>query len=111
MPKATLVKRREEYLSGIQLSEPEETYRREPPGRSGDRLQAAVLRKRGRTPEKIARTTGRGVSTVRRWLSRMERKVPDGRHDGKSPGRPLLSNPEQEKAIKGDLDGTPRERG
>ena len=66
MPKTALVKRGEEYLSGIQWFELEETYRREPPGKSGDRLQAAVLRKRGRTLEKIASTTGRGVSTVRR---------------------------------------------
>ena len=41
----------------------------------------------------------------------MGRKGPDGRHNGKSPGRPLLSNPEQEKAIKGDLDGAPRDSG
>ena len=35
----------------------------------------------------------------------------DGRHDGKSPGRQRLLNPEQEKTIEGDLDGTPRESG
>ncbi len=46
MPKETLVKR-EEYLPGVQLSELEETYRREHLGKSRDRLQAAVLRKRG----------------------------------------------------------------
>ena len=47
MPK-TLVKRGEEYLPGVQLSELEETYRREYPGKPRDRLQAAVLRKHGR---------------------------------------------------------------
>ena len=109
MPKAALVKRGEEYLPGIQLSELEEAYRREHPGKSRDRLKAAVLRKRGRTLGKIARIIGRGVGTVHRWLSRMEREGLDGRHDGKSPGRPRLLNPDQEKAIEGDLDGTPRE--
>ena len=83
-------------------------YRRERPGKFRDRLQAAVLRKQGRTLEKIASVTGRGISTTYRWLSKMEREGPDGRHDGKSPGRPRLLNPEQEKVIEGDLDGPPR---
>ena len=48
MPKETLVKRGEEYLYSVQLSELEETYRREHSGKSKDRLQAAMLRKRGR---------------------------------------------------------------
>ena len=111
MPKATLVKREEEYLPGVQLPELEEMYRRERPGKSRDRLQAAILRKQGRTLGKTARVMGRGVSTIHRWLSRMEREGPDGRHDGKSPGRPRLLNPEQERTIKGDLDGTPRDGG
>ena len=66
MPKVALVKRGEEHLSGIQLSELEDTYRRERPGKSRDRLQAAVLRKLGRTLEKIAHIMGRGVSTIHR---------------------------------------------
>ena len=48
------------------MSELEEAYRREPPGKSRDRLQAAGLRKRGRTLGKIARIMGRSVSTVHR---------------------------------------------
>ena len=93
MPKATLVKRKEEYLPGVQLPELEEMYRRERPGKSRDRLQAAILRKQGRTLGKIARVMGRGASAVHRWLSRMEREGPDGRHDGKSPGRPAAAEP------------------
>ena len=75
MPKAALVKRGKEYLPGVQLPELEEMYRRERPGKSRDRLQAAVLRKRGRTLWKIARVMGRGVSTIHRWLSRMSVKA------------------------------------
>ena len=41
----------------------------------------------------------------------MEREGLDGRHDGKSPGRPRLLNPDQEKAIEGDLDGPPSDSG
>ena len=111
MPKATLVKRGKEYLPGVQLPELEEMYRRERPGKSRDRLQAAVLRKQGRALWKIARIMGRGVSTTHRWLSRMEREGPDGRHDGKSPGRPRLLNSEQEKVVEWDLDETPRDSG
>ena len=111
MPKAALVKRGKEYLPGVELPELEEMYRRECPGKSRDRRQAAILRKQGRTLERIARVMGRGVSTTHRWLSRMEREGLDGRHDGKSPGRPRLLNPEQERTIEGDLDGTPRDSG
>ena len=50
--------RGEECLPGVQLPEPEEKYRRERPGKSGDRLQAAVLRKQGRALERIAVSWG-----------------------------------------------------
>ena len=78
------------------------------PGKSRDRLQAAVLRKQDGLLEKIVGMMGRGAGTIHRWPSRMGREGPEGRHDGKSPGRPRLLNPEQERTIKGDLDGTPR---
>ncbi len=38
MPKAALARRGEEYLPGVPLAELEEMHRREPPGKSGDRL-------------------------------------------------------------------------
>ena len=86
-------------------------HRRECPGKSRDRLQAAVLRKQGRTLKGIAYIVGRGICTIHRWLSRMECEGLEGWHDGRSPGRPQLLNPEQEKVIEGDLDGTPCECG
>ena len=88
MSKVVLVKRGDKYLPDVQLSELEEMYRCECPGKSRDSLQAAVLRKQGRTLEMMAYTMGRGISTTHRWLFRMGREGPDGRHDGKSPGRP-----------------------
>ena len=48
MPKAVLVKSGDEDLPDVPLAELEEMYRHEPPGKSRDRLQAAVLRKRGK---------------------------------------------------------------
>lgn len=111
MPKAVLVKRGKEYLHDVPLPKLEEMHRREPPGKSRDRLQAAVLRKRGKTVEKIAGIVGRHSSTVHRWLYRMECEGPDGRHDRKSPGRPRLLTPEQEGAVEEDLDKPPPESG
>ena len=111
MPKAVLVKRGEEYMPGVPLAELEAMYRRERPGKSRDRLQAAILRKQDELLEKIAGMMGRGVGTIHRWLSKMESEGPESRHDNKSPGRPRLLNPEQERAIEEDLDRTPRECG
>lgn len=44
-------------------------------------------------------------------MAGMERECPDGRHDGKSPGRPQLPNTEQEKVIEGGLGGTLQDSG
>ena len=111
MPKAVRVKRGEEYLHDVSLPELEAMYRREPPGKSRDRLQAAVLRKRGETVEQIADMVGRHFSTVHRWLYRMERDGLECRHDRKSPGRPRFLTPEQEGVVEEDLDKPPSESG
>ena len=95
MPKAVLVKRGEEYLPGVSLAELEEMYRHEPPGKSRDRLQVAVPRKRGKMLAEIAAISGRHPSTIHRWLNRLEREGPEGRHDRWGPGRPRLLTPEQ----------------
>ncbi len=89
----------EEYLPGVQLSKLEETYRRECPGKSRDRLQVAVFRKRGCVLKEIGCTIGRGISTVYRWLYRMECDDPKSRYNTKSSGRPRLLSPEQERTI------------
>lgn len=49
-------------------------YRCEPPSKSRDRLQVAVLRTRGRMLEEIVNIVRRNSSTVHRWLHRMERE-------------------------------------
>lgn len=111
MAKTTLVKRGEAYLPNLQLPEIQELYRHERPGKSRDRLHAALLRKRGMILKDIFDAMGRGIGTIYRWLFRMEREGPECRHDAKSPGRPRLPNPEQKKVIEKDLDGMPRESG
>ena len=110
MPK-TLVKRGEEYIPGVPLAELVETYRRKYPGKYIDRLRAAVLEWCDMALKEIVRTIGRGFSTVYRRLYRMEREGLECRYNAKSPGRPRLLNPEQERTIKVDLDETPRNIG
>ena len=84
MPRVVLVKRGEKCLLGMQMSELEEMYRHEHPDKSSDSLHAAVLRKRGRVLKEMARTFGRGISTVYRWLFRIERQGLECKHDTKS---------------------------
>lgn len=111
MPKAVLAKRGEECLPDLPLAEPKEMHRREPPGKSKERLQAAVLEWQDELPGNMAGMTGRGVGTVHRWPSKTEREGPEGRHDNKSPGRLRFLNLEQERAIGEDLAKSPRENG
>ena len=70
-------------------------YTCEKPGKSRERLQAALLRKDGKILKEIARILGRGISTIERWLIRMENKGVEHRHDLKRPGRPPTLSPEQ----------------
>ena len=111
MPRAVRMKRGEEYLPKVPLPVLEEMRRREKPGKSRDRLQAAVLRKRGGKIWRIAKIVGRHSSTVSRWLRRMECEGLEARHDNKSPGRPRKLDPEQERAVEEDLDKPPDESG
>lgn len=111
MLRAARIKRGKEYLPEVPLSVLEEMQGREKPGKSRDRLQAAVLRKRGEMVGKIAEIAGRHPSTISRWLRLMEREGLDGRHDNKIPGRPPKLSPEQERAIEEDLDKPPGESG
>ncbi len=111
MHRAARIKRGKEYLPRVSLPVLEEMHRREKPGKSRDRLQAAVLEWRGRKVEWIAKIVGRHSSTVSRWLRRMECKGLEARHDNKSPGRPRRLDPEPERAVEEDLDRPPDERG
>ena len=99
------------YLKNISYSQLETMYKHEKSGKSRERLHAALLRKEGKILEKIAVVMGRGVSTIYRWLYSMEHEGVEHRHDRKRPGRPRTLNPEQEKAIKEDLDKPPSECG
>ncbi|MCE2508363.1 MAG: hypothetical protein J4G04_03555 [Nitrosopumilaceae archaeon] len=87
MPRAALA-RMVECLPGVPLSVLEWMRRRDGPGRSRDRRQAAASRKRGRILEEMAKNMGCRASTVHRRLYSTGRGGPRGRHDDKSPGMP-----------------------
>ena len=87
------------YLSKIGVKVLEEMQRREPLGKAKYILQAAVLRKRGKTLEEIEDCIGIPQGTVHGWLARLESGGLECRYDKKSPGRPPLLNQEQQDAI------------
>lgn len=74
-------------------------------------MQASIFRKQDELLENIADVMGRGVSTIHRWLPKMKREGLERRHDDKSPDRPRLLSPEQERTVEADLTGPPRECG
>ncbi len=101
----------EAFLPDVALLELITAYRREPSGRSRDRLQAAVMRKRGKGEGRIARRLGRAQSAVSCWLRRMAAEGIGGRHDRRSPGRPCRLSEGQRGEVRRDLLGEPTECG
>ncbi len=58
----------EAFLPDVALLELITAYKSEPSGKSRDRLQAAVMRKRGKSQSSIARRLGRAQSVISCWL-------------------------------------------
>ena len=101
----------EALLPGVTLPDLITAYRREPSGTSRDRLQAAVMRKRGKGEGRIARRLGRAQSAVSCRLRRMAAEGIAGRHGRRSPGRPCRLSGEQGKGVSRDLLGDPADCG
>ena len=85
--------------------------RREPFGKAKYILQAAVLRKRGKTFEDIENCIGIPEGTVHGWLARLALGGLECRYDKKSTGRPPRLNQEQQDAIEADIDKSPQKSG
>ena len=64
------------------------------------------MRKRGRSEGRIARHLGRAQGVTSCWLRRMALEGTGGRHDRRSPGRPLQAPEGQRAEVRRDL---PRE--
>ena len=111
MPESTVVEAGGAYLPKIDVKVLEEMQRREPFGKAKYILQAAVLRKRGKTFEDIENCIGIPAGTVHGWLARLALGGMECRYDKKSPGRPPRLNQEQQNAIDADIDRSPQESG
>ena len=94
MPESTVVKERGAYPPKVDVKVLEEMQRREPFGKAKYILQAAVLRKRGKTLEDIKNCIGIPECTVHGWLARLATGGLECRYDKKSPGRPPRLNQE-----------------
>lgn len=109
MPKA--VRAKEEFLPDVSPAAPDEMHRREKPGKSRYRLQAAKMRKRGHILKEIYDVVGKHPSTVSRWLNRMAREGVDAREDKDISGRLRNLTPGQERVVEEYLDKPPGESG
>ncbi len=76
MPRTLKVKRGDEFLPDVSISQLSEMQRNEPPSKSRDRLKAAKLRKRGWTLDRIVDIVEYDKSTVHGWLLRMQEEGP-----------------------------------
>lgn len=99
------------FLPDIKLPELERIYRKEPLGKSKDRLQAAVMRKKGKSQQSIAKDLGRTQSTISIWLNKMQNKGLASIYDRKIPGRPSILSTKQQKEIGRDLRKRPADFG
>ena len=111
MPRTLKVKRGDEFLPDVSISQLSEMQGNEPPGKPRDRLKAAKLRKRGWTLDRIADIVEYAKSTVHGWLLRMQEEGLERRHDRKSPGRPRLLSGDQIRELDGILRQNPTDSG
>ena len=91
-----VVRAKEKFPPDVSPAAPGETRGREKPGKFQDKLQAAKLKKRSDTLEKVADVVGKHPSTIARLLNRMALEGADAREDRKSPGKPRNITLEQE---------------
>ncbi len=96
-------RKRDGFMPDVSLEDLKAAYRKEPPGKSRDRLQAAVGRKKGKSESVIAAQLGRSQSVISEWLNMLQSEGLEGRYDRKSPGRPCRLTKEQQEQAKSNL--------
>ena len=101
------VRRGKEFLSHVSTDRIEQRLKEEPPGKSRERLQAAQMRRNGKSESMICKILGRSKSTISAWLNRIEKDGLDAIHDGKSTGRPPKLSPDQQDAVWACLEEDP----
>ena len=101
----------EAFMPDVSLPNLIRARRSEPPGKPRDRLQAGVLRKKGKAVDQIGLILGRAQSTVSAWLRRLDKEGLEGRYDRRIPGRPCRLSEEQRKDVRAALNAEPVKSG
>ena len=107
----TVTRVKDAFLTDVDLSDLKRMVRKERPGKSRDRLLAAIMRKEGKSQQYIAEHLGRAQSTISAWLNRMQNEGLEGRYDRKKPGRPSRLSAERQKDVSAALKEEPFKSG
>ena len=89
------------FMPGMSLEDLKAAYRKESPGKSRDRLQAAVGRKKGKSESVIAAQLGRSHGVISEWLNRLQSEGLEGRYDRKSPRQAVQTHKSTTRTGKG----------
>ena len=95
-----------EFLENISVDELVSMKSSEKDYKTRTKLQAAILRKKGKTIEEISDSIGVPTSTVDSWLIKLNDDI-GNRYDKKIPGRPCRLSDAQKKELCEDLDKKP----
>lgn len=109
--RSVYVGRGEDFLDGFSVGLLKRCYLAERDVRARQRLQAAFLRKRGKTLIEIAEVVGRPFNTVSDWLRRFEERGLKSAKDKPRSGRPKRLSEKQLVVLREDLLKNPVEFG
>ena len=98
-------------MPDLSLEDPKAAYHKEPPGKSRDRLQAAVGQKKGKSESAIAAQLGRNQSVISEWLNRLQLEDWRAGMTARAHGRPCRLTKEQQEQAKTDLSREPMQCG
>ncbi len=105
------IKKGAEFLQGVSTRKLKKAYSAEKNVKAKMRLQAALLRRKGRKIEDIANTLEKPKGTISKWLNLLEDKGLSAATPKKQPGRPRRLTNTQLKTLYKDLCKTPEKHG
>lgn len=105
------LKKRDEFLVDISVSELKKKYDLEKNAKAKLRLLAALKRKKGDTLEDIASSLQKPKTTIHDWLRRLEDGGVEKLYDIKQSGKPAKLSKQQLDELKKVLDNPPQKQG
>lgn len=105
------LKKRDEFLVDISVSELKKMYDLEKNAKAKLRLLAALKRKKGDTLENIASSLQKPKTTIHDWLRRLEDGGVEKLYDIKQSGKPAKLSKQQLDELKKVLDNSPQKQG